>query len=163
MYNALTKKIFPALLKNRKENEILRIWTPACANGEEAYSLAICLFDFLKDKAISTPMQIFGTDLNETAIEKARNGLYDKSIVQNVSPQRLKKYFIKTDGHYQIIKAVRDVCIFAKHNLLKDPPFSRMDVISCQNVLIYIESNPQKKILQTFHYSLKPAGYLLLG
>jgi two-component system CheB/CheR fusion protein len=163
VYAALSKKIFPVLFKNRKENDIVRIWTPACANGEEAYSLAICLFDYLNDKAISTPIQIFGTDLNEAAIERARSGIYNKSALENVSPQRLQRYFLNIDGQYQIIKAIRDVCIFATHNLLKDPPFSRMDLISCQNVLIYIETNPQKKILQAFHYSLKPSGYLLLG
>ena len=163
VYDALGKKILPALFKNRKENDTIRIWTPACANGEEAYSVAICLFEFLQEKAIRTPIQIFGTDLNEAAIAKARSGVYNKGAMGNVSPERLKKYFIKTDGHYQIIKPIRDVCIFATHNLLKDPPFSRMDLISCQNVLIYIESNPQKKILQAFHYSLKPTGYLLLG
>jgi two-component system CheB/CheR fusion protein len=163
VYEALGKKIFPALLKNRTDGDIIRIWTPACANGEEAYSLAIALFDFLKEKAISTPIQIFGTDLNETAIDKARVGVYNPSVLQNVSPQRLKRYFMKIDGHYQIIKAIRDVCIFATHNLLKDPPFSRMDLISCQNMLIYIENNPQKKIMQAFHYSIKPTGFLLLG
>ena len=163
VYQALTKKIFPALFKDRKENEIVRIWTPACASGEEAYSLAICLSDFLKEASISAPIQIFGTDLNDTAIEKARTGIYNKSALGNTSPQFLERYFVKTDGRYQIIKPIRDVCIFATHNLLKDPPFSRMDLISCQNVLIYIETNPQKKILQAFHYSLKPSGYLLLG
>lgn len=163
VYDALSKKIFPALFKNRKNNDMIRIWTPACANGEEAYSLAICLFDYLKEKAISTPIQIFGTDLNEAAIDKARTAVYGKSVLEHVSPQRLERYFVKTDGHYQIIKPIRDVCIFAIHNLIKDPPFSRMDVISCQNVMIYLETNPQKKILQAFHYSIKPAGYLLLG
>jgi two-component system CheB/CheR fusion protein len=163
VYQALSKKIFPAILKERKEGETIRIWTPACANGEEAYSIAICLFEYLKEKAISTPIQIFGTDLNETAIDKARAGVYFKSVMHNISAQRLKNFFIKTDGQYQIIKAVRDVCVFATHNLLKDPPFSRMDLISCQNVFIYLESNPQRKILQAFHYSLKPTGYLLLG
>jgi two-component system CheB/CheR fusion protein len=163
VYQALGKKIFPAIFKNRKENDMVRIWAPACATGEEAYSLAICLFDYLKEKAISTPIQIFGTDLNDAAIDKARIGIYSKNVLHNVSPQRLKRYFLKIDGHYQIIKAIRDVCIFATHNLLKDPPFSRMDLISCQNVLIYIENNPQKKILQSFHYSIKPSGFLLLG
>ena len=163
VYQALTKKIFPAIFEDRKENDIVRIWTPACASGEEAYSVAICLFDFLKEKSISVPVQIFGTDLNETAIDKARTGIYNKSSLGHVSPQYLERYFTKTDGQYQIIKQVRDVCIFATHNLLKDPPFSRMDLISCQNVLIYIETNPQKKILQSFHYSLKRSGYLLLG
>jgi two-component system CheB/CheR fusion protein len=163
VYQALSNKIFPAMFKDRKENDTLRIWTPACANGEEAYSLAICLFNFLKDKSLATPFQIFGTDLNESAIDKARAGVYHKSALANVSPQDLERYFVKTDGRYQVVKSIRDVCIFATHNLLNDPPFSRMDLISCQNVLIYIETNPQRKILQSFHYSLKPAGYLLLG
>lgn len=163
VYQALTKKIFPAIFKSKKEHDVVRIWTPACANGEEAYSIAMCLFEYLKEKAISTPIQIFGTDLNEAAIDKARAGIYNKNVMQNVSAQRLKKYFIKTDGQYQIIKAIRDVCVFATHNLLKDPPFSRMDIISCQNVFIYLETNPQRKILQAFHYALKPTGYLLLG
>jgi two-component system CheB/CheR fusion protein len=163
VYEALSKKIFPALFKNRKPNDIIRVWTPACATGEEAYSLAICIFEYLKDKALSTSIQIFGTDLNDTAIDKARSGLYRQSALENLSPQRLNKFFQKADGQYQVIKAIRDMCIFATHNLLQDPPFSRMDLISCQNVLIYLESNPQKKILESFHYSLKPAGYLLLG
>lgn len=163
VYTALVKKIFPSIFKTKRDTDVVRIWTPACANGEEAYSIAICLFEYLKEKAISTPIQIFGTDLNEAAIDKARTGVYYKSVMQNVSPQRLKKYFIKTDGQYQIIKAIRDVCIFATHNLLKDPPFSRMDIISCQNVFIYLETNPQRKILQAFHYALKPTGHLLLG
>ena len=163
VYEALTNKIFPSLLKSRKENDMVRIWTPACANGEEAYSIAICLFEYLEDKAIRTPIQIFGTDLNENAIDKARAGVYRESELANVTPQQLQRYFIRTDGRYQIIKTIRDVCIFATHNLLEDPPFSRMDLISCQNVLIYLETNPQKKILQSFHYSLKATGYLLLG
>jgi two-component system, chemotaxis family, CheB/CheR fusion protein len=163
VYQALFETIFPAIFANRKPNDPIRIWCPACASGEEASSIAICLFEYLKEKAINTPIVIFGTDLNETAIEKARSGLYSASALQNVSPQRLKKFFVKTDGKYQIIKAVRDVCIFAVQNLLKDPPFSRIDLISCQNVMIYLETEPQRKILQSFHYGLKPAGYLLLG
>ncbi len=162
-YTMLTKKVFPALLKGRKSNDPIRIWVPACSSGEEAYSTAISLFEFLKEKALTTPIQVFATDISESAIDRARTGLYPKGAVQNISAPRLKKYFVKIDGSYQITKAVRDVCIFAAHNLLNDPPFSRMDLVSCQNVLIYLEAGPQKKILQAFHYALKPAGYLLLG
>jgi two-component system CheB/CheR fusion protein len=162
-YTTLAKKIFPALLKGRKPNDPVRIWIPACASGEEAYSTAICLFEFLKDKTVNTPIQIFATDLNEAAIEKARQGIYSKSSLENVSPQRLKKFFSKNNGGYQIIKPIRDVCIFATHDLLKHPPFSVMDVISCQNVLIYLEAQAQNKIMHSFHYALKPTGYLLLG
>jgi two-component system CheB/CheR fusion protein len=162
-YAVLVKKIFPALIKGRNTNNALRIWIPACASGEETYSIAICLFESLKGRSFSAPLQIFATDLNEKAIEKARAGVYSKGSLENVSPKRLKDYFIKKDGNYQIIKAIRDICVFAPHNLLKDPPFSRMDLISCKNVMIYLENIGQKKILTNFHYALKPAGYLLLG
>ncbi len=163
LYNALTTKILPVLLKNRKSNNPLRIWIPGCATGEEAVSMAIILLEYLGDKAFTTPIQIFATDLNEKAIDRSRSGIYFKSALQNVSQQRLKRFFVKVDGAYQVIKTIRDMCIFAPHNLLKDPPFSRMDIISCQNVLIYLESLPQNKIMHAFHYALKPTGYLILG
>jgi two-component system CheB/CheR fusion protein len=163
LYSALSKKIFPALMKNRRPNDPVRIWIPACATGEEPYSIAICLFEYLKDKAMSTPIQIFATDLSEAAINRARSGIYSQNSLANVSMQRMRKFFVKIDGSYQIIKPIRDVCIFATHNLLKDPPFSRMDIISCQNVLIYMEQTAQKKIMQAFHYALKASKYLLLG
>ena len=108
-------------------------------------------------------MQIFATDLNEKSVEKARAGIYLKTALENVSQQRRTRFFIKTNDHYQVVKAIRDMCIFAPHNLLRDPPFSRMDIISCQNVLIYLEAISQNKIMHAFHYALKPAGYLLLG
>jgi len=163
LYTALTKKIFPNLLRDRRANDPIRIWIPACATGEEPYSIAICFFEYLKDKAINTPIQIFSTDLSESAINKARAGIYGKNTLVNVSAQRLRKFFVKIDGSYQIIKPIRDICIFATHNLLKDPPFSRMDLISCQNVLIYMEQTAQKKIMQAFNYALKPSKYLVLG
>jgi two-component system CheB/CheR fusion protein len=163
LFTKLGKVIFPALFKNRKTGDPLRIWIPACSSGEEACSMAICLFEYLGEKAFVTPIQIFATDLSETAIEKARTGIYSKNSLQHVSPQRLKQFFVKIDGSYQIIKPIRDICIFATHNLLKDPPFSRMDLISCQNVMIYLATSAQKKILLAFHYALKPTGYLALG
>jgi two-component system CheB/CheR fusion protein len=163
LYTALSKKIFPALLKGRRANDPIRIWIPACATGEEPYSIAICLFEYLKDKTMNTPVQIFATDLSEPSIQKARTALYGKNALGSVSVQRLEKFFIKVGGQYQIIKPIRDICIFATHNLLKDPPFSRMDIISCQNVLIYMEPNSQKKILHAFHYALSPGKFLLLG
>jgi len=163
LYTALSKKIFPELLKDRRPSDPIRIWIPACATGEEPYSIAICFFEYLKDKAITTPIQIFATDLSELAINKARAGIYSRSALSNVSPQRLRKFFVKMDGNFQIIKPVRDICIFATHNLLKDPPFSRMDMISCQNVLIYMEQTAQRKIIQEFNYALKPSRFLVLG
>ena len=162
-YVLLAEKIFPALMKHRNSNDTLRIWVPACSSGEETYSIAICLFELLKERSVQAPIQIFATDINEKAIEKARMGVYSKASLEKVSPKRLKDYFIKLDDNYQIVKSIRDICVFATHNLLKDPPFSRMDLISCQNVMIYLENAGQKKILTTFHYALKPAGYLFLG
>jgi two-component system CheB/CheR fusion protein len=163
VYQALTNKLLPSLFKNRKSNDPIRIWVPGCATGEEPVSFAIVILEYLGEKAITTPIQIFATDLNEKAIEKARRGIYIKSALQNVSAHRLRRFFIKIDGKYQVVKTIRDMCIFAPHNLLKDPPFSRMDIISCQNVLIYLESIQQNKIMHAFHYALKPDGFLLLG
>ncbi|HKB44202.1 MAG TPA: chemotaxis protein CheB, partial [Chitinophagaceae bacterium] len=163
MNNALTTEVFPAILKDRKPSEPIRVWVPGCATGEEAISIAILLIEYLSEKGITIPIQIFATDLNEKAIEKARVGLYSKSAVENISAERLRRFFTKMDGHYQVVKNIREVCIFATHNLIKDPPFSRMDLISCQNVLIYLENAPQQRIMQTFHYALKPSGFLALG
>jgi two-component system CheB/CheR fusion protein len=161
--NVLKKKIFPQLFKNRKASDTIRIWIPACASGEEVGSMAITLFEYLGEKAIGTSIQIFGTDLSETAIDKARGGIYPITALQNLPATLIKRYFTKIDGRYQIIKSLRDICIFATHNLLKDPPFSKIDLISCQNVMIYLGTSAQKKILQAFHYALKPSSYLILG
>jgi two-component system, chemotaxis family, CheB/CheR fusion protein len=163
MYDTIEKFLLPQLFKNRKPNDPLRVWIPGCATGEEAVSIAITIVEFLKENAMTTPVQIFATDLNEKAIDRARTGVYNRAAVQNVSPARLKRFFIRLDGHYQVIKSIRDMCVFATHNLLQDPPFSRIDIISCQNVLIYLESFPQSKIMHSFHYSLKPDGYMILG
>jgi two-component system CheB/CheR fusion protein len=161
--NTMKKRIFPQLFKNRKSSDTIRIWIPACASGEEAGSMAIALFEYLGENAIGTSIQIFGTDLSDGAIDKARTGIYPASSLQNLPANLVKTYFTKVDGRYQIIKPLRDICIFASHNLLKDPPFSKIDLISCQNVMIYLGSAAQKKILQAFHYALKPSSYLVLG
>lgn len=162
-YKAIEKTVFPALLKTLKPADPIRIWIAGCATGEEAYSTAICLTEFLQQKKASNPVHIFATDLNDKAISVARLGIYPASLVQHISTQRLKKFFVRMDDHYQIIKSVREMCIFSQHDLLKDPPFSRIDLISCQNVLIYMESAPQRRILHSFHYALKPSGFLMLG
>ncbi len=162
-YKILATEVFPSFVKQEKTNEPIRIWVAGCSTGEEAYSIAISLFEFLEKKELTIPIQIFASDLDANAIEEARTGFYPLSALQRVSPDRLKRYFKKVESRYQIAKFVREVCVFSQHNLLKDPPFSRINLISCQNVLIYLETNPQKKVLQTFHYALKPAGYLFLG
>jgi two-component system, chemotaxis family, CheB/CheR fusion protein len=162
-YETLQKTVYPQLLKDRKTTEPIRIWISGCATGEEAYSTAITITEFLEEKKLPVPVMIFSTDLDEKAIEKARLGIYNKNSVQRISAGRLKKFFTKVDGHYQIAKPIRDMCIFSVHNLMKDPPFSRIDLVSCQNVLIYMEAAPQRRILQSFHYALKTTGFLLLG
>ncbi|HYI77519.1 MAG TPA: CheR family methyltransferase, partial [Chryseolinea sp.] len=162
-YKALVENVFPAIVKQGSTTEPLRVWIAGCSTGEEAYSVAICLIEFLASKELSIPIQIFASDLDSNAIEKARLGIYPVSSLAGVSPNYLNKYFIKSDGAFQIIKSVRQICVFSQHNLLKDPPFSRMDLISCQNVLIYLDNTPQEKVLQTFHYALKPNSFLFLG
>lgn len=162
-FKILEKQIFPALVSERKHLDPIRIWIAGCSTGEEAYSIAICLMEFLEEKELSLPIQIFASDLDANAIERARLGIYSTSSLQGISPNHLKKYFKKIDGHHQIVPSVREFCVFSQQNLLKDPPFSRMDLISCQNVLIYLDAHPQARILQTFHYALKPSGFLCLG
>ena len=162
-YQTLSNEIFPALMRERKPGYPVRIWVAGCATGEEAYSVAIILNEYLSKSKLTVPFQIFASDLDAGAIGKARLGIYPVSALSGVSEKYLNQYFNKIDSQYQVVKAIRENCVFAHHNLLKDPPFSRMDLISCQNVLIYLETGPQKKILQTFHYSLKSNGFLFLA
>ncbi|SEA47524.1 CheR family methyltransferase [Pedobacter hartonius] len=162
-FELLCSIILPALLNQKSPNEPLRIWIAGCATGEEAYSFAICLQEFLGDKAALIKIQIFATDISETAIAKARTGIYRPSDINGLTPERRKRFFTKIDDNYLVNKNIRDMCIFAHHNLLKDPPFSKVDLISCRNVLIYLEPVLQKRIFNTFHYSLNPEGFLMLG
>ena len=159
----LSKMVFPTLLQSKRPDQILRIWVPGCSTGEEAYSLAILLAELLGPKFKEVAIQIFATDLSDGVISKARSGLYSPGELDNVSPQRLQRFFTKIDGKYCIAKAIRDRCVFAPHNILKDPPFPRLDLISCCNLFIYLDSQLQKKIIATFHYALLPGGYLILG
>lgn len=159
----LKNNLLPEIVKNKKHNEAIRIWVPACSTGQEVYSLAILLIEVLGEQYAHLPIQIFATDLSEAAINKARLAVYSKADVQDVSPKRLQRFFTKLDGSYRIIKAIRDLCVFATHNIAKDPPFSRLDIVSCCNLLIYIDNGLQKKIISTFHYALNDKGYLILG
>jgi two-component system, chemotaxis family, CheB/CheR fusion protein len=162
-HNYLKETLLPKLLKRKKENEALRIWVPACSTGEEAYSIAMMVLE-IKDKlAVDVRTQIFATDLSEAAIAKARVGVFSKQELEAVSPRRRQRFFTKTDGNFRVSKAVRDMCVFAPHNVLRDPPFSRLDFISCCNLLIYFDVAAQKKTLNAFHYGLNNDGYLMLG
>jgi two-component system CheB/CheR fusion protein len=159
----LRKSLLPRIIKSKAPGEPIRIWVPACSTGEEAYSLAILLIEVLGERANNTSIQIFATDLSENAIAKARLGLYSKNDLQNITPKRLQRFFTRVDNGYRIVKAIRDLCVFAPHNVFKDPPFSRIDLISCCNLLIYLDTILQKKLIATFHYALNNNGYLVLG
>ncbi|MCC5635545.1 PAS domain-containing protein [Nostoc sp. CHAB 5844] len=162
-FEALKIKIFPIITRERNSDFPIRIWVAGCSTGEEAYSMAICLLEYLHNQGIKRPIQIFATDINEVAIEKARNGIYKHSQLVDVSADRLQRFFVPVEGGYQISKPVREACVFARQNLISDPPFSRLDLITCRNVLIYLGSAVQKKLFPIFHYSLQPTGFLMLG
>ncbi len=165
IFENLCKLVFPGIVKNKeKESEDskpIRIWVAGCSTGEEVYSMAICLREYLGEN--SEKLQIFATDISEPAILKARSGIYSANEVAGLSAKRLQEFFIKTPNGYQANKSIRELCVFANHNFLRDPPFGKMDMISCRNVMIYFEPYLQKKALITFHYALNPMGYLFLG
>ena len=163
VFEALKAKIFPMLLKDRDPALPVRVWVPGCATGEEVYSIAICLLESMSGQPAHASIQLFGTDVSRRSIEAARRGIYADSISSDVSTERLRRYFIKLDKGYQISKRVREVCVFAEHNLAQDPPYSRLDLVSCRNVLIYLGGAAQRSIVAGFHYALRTQGFLLLG
>jgi len=162
-FRALKKRFLPALMKQKGRKGELRVWVPGCATGEEVYSLAIVILETLGDAASTMRIQIFGTDLSEIGIDRARIGIYSSAIEKDVSPARLTRFFKKLDSTYQVNRMVRDICTFARQNITADPPFSRLDLISCRNVLIYLGPQLQKRCLPIFHYALNPGGFLMLG
>ena len=168
VFQTLSDTLFPALFKHKPHDEPIRVWIAGCSTGEEAFSIAICLHEFLSKKGNPpfwgrSAIQIFASDISESAIKKARAGIYDKAEVEHLSEARVKNYFTKNKGGYEVVKVIRDMCVFAQHNFLKDPPFAKIDLISCRNVLIYMDTFLQRKALTTFHYVLKENGFLLLG
>ena len=162
-FDDLCTKVFPELIKNKSSVNPLRIWIAGCSTGEEAYSMAMCLHEYFSDKVSAIKIQIFATDISEKSIAIARTGVYGKRELEGMPEWRLNQFFTRIDGNYQVKKMVRDMCVFAVHNFLKDPPFAKIDFISCRNVLIYMEPFLQKKAFITFHYALNEKGYLLLG
>jgi two-component system CheB/CheR fusion protein len=162
-FEALKKHAFPELLKHKPEDAPLRLWAAGCSTGEEVYSLAISLLEFLGDRRRQGPIQIFGSDVSAQAIEKARAGLYPESALRDLSKERRTRYFTQVEGGYRIAKAVRELCVFVRHDLARDPPFSKLDLVTCRNVLIYFTPALQKRVLATFHYCLNNPGFLLLG
>lgn len=161
-FDFIKKNVFAAMIAERREK--VRIWTIGCASGQEAYSLAMIFLEAAARVSHPPPrLQIFGTDLNETLLNRARRGLYPKSLMQGVSPARLKNFFVEEPGGYRVTKALRDMCIFGRQDILNGPPFSRMDFVSCRNLLIYIDPLAQKRVFPTLHYALRPGGHLFLG
>jgi two-component system, chemotaxis family, CheB/CheR fusion protein len=163
LFQALCEQVLPGLLKERPPDEPLRIWVAGCATGEEVYSIAMCLLERTAELSKNPSLQIFATDLSEGALAKARDGTYLVNIARDVSPERLRRFFTKVGGHYQISKAIREMCVFARHDVTRDPPFSRLDLVSCRNVLIYLEPRLQEAVFETFHYALRPGGFLVIG
>ncbi len=162
-FNALREIVLPEICQNKPPNLPIRIWVVGCASGEEVYSIAITLLEFFDNLPKKYPIQIFATDISLVAIERARAGIYSSKSVIDISPDRLRRFFIPVEGGYQIGKLVRNLCVFAKQDLVSDPPFSRLDLISCRNMLIYLEPVLQKKVMPIFHYALNTNGFLMLG
>jgi two-component system CheB/CheR fusion protein len=163
-FDALQRVVYPAILAARGGGSLpIRIWVPGCSTGEEAYSHAISLVEYLGDERADVPIQLFGTDLSEAAVQRARAAVYKECIETDVSPSRLRRFFHKADGGYQISKTIRDLCIFSTQNIFSDPPFSRMDLVSCRNVMIYLSQALQKRMIPIFHYALNSTGFLMIG
>ena len=161
-FQALERTVVPDVLE-RHANGDVRVWVPSCSSGEEAYSVAMLLRERTERLQRPPKIQIFATDIDASALAEARRGRYTNAVEKQVSPERLARFFVKRGDSYTVTKDIRDLCIFTPHDLLKDPPFSRMDLVCCRNLLIYLELALQRRVIETFHYALRPGGYLLLG
>ncbi|HVT37591.1 MAG TPA: chemotaxis protein CheB [Gemmatimonadaceae bacterium] len=161
-FDVLQRKVFPAAV-HAQTDEPFRVWVLGCATGQEAYSIAMAYVESGDKAPRKRRLQIFATDLNETVLHQGRGGLYPKSLLQDMSPTRLRRFFTEEEGGFRVVKSLRDMIVFARQDLISDPPFSRVDLISCRNLLIYLQPSLQKKALATFHYALKPGGFLFLG
>ena len=163
MFQLLRAHVFPEILTGKAEDTPVRLWVPGCSTGEEVYSLAICLLEHLQENNRTHPIQIFGSDISDWAVQRARAGVYPETVLRDLSEKRRRSYFSKVDGGFRISKAVRDLCVFVRHDLARDPPFSKVDLVSCRNVLIYLDQPLQKRVLPMFHYCLNQPGFLVLG
>ncbi len=162
----LQQKIFPRLVKNhqgRPAHDTLRVWTLGCSTGQEAYSIAMCWMEFAAKTRTHLALQIFSTDVHLPYLDRARSGVYSQSLLQDVSEERLRRFFVEVEGGFRVSKPIRDICVFARQNALTDPPFSQIDLISCRNMLIYVRPELQQKIIPVLHFALKPGGVLFLG
>lgn len=162
VFDKLIEDVFPSIIGERAGDEV-RVWVPGCAAGQEAYSIIMAFMEFAERATCRARLQVFSTDLNEAALEQGRSGFYPKSALRQVSAERLKRFFVEEPTGYRVSRTLRDAVVFARHNVLKDPPFSRIDLVSCRNLMIYLEPPLQKKLLLAFHYALKQNGFLILG
>jgi two-component system CheB/CheR fusion protein len=162
-FSVLEEKILPQLYKDKPEGSVIRVWVAGCATGEEGYSIAILLRELMNDLQKEFKVQIYCTDLDEDAIAIARIGFYPPNIALDVNPERLRRFFVQEDGGFRIKKEIRETVVFAVHNVIKDPPFTKLDLLSCRNLLIYLKPELQEKLISVFHYALKPEGVLFLS
>ncbi|WP_218022974.1 chemotaxis protein CheB, partial [Calidithermus terrae] len=162
-FAVLEHEIIPRLFAGKGPADSVRVWSCGCATGEEAYSLAILLSEYAQTLTDAPRLQVFASDINEEAVRAAREGQYDETIAADVPPERLHRFFVKDGGNYRVRKEVRDLVLFAPHNVLRDPPFSRLDLVVCRNLLIYLNRDMQERVLELFHFALRPHGYLFLG
>ena len=163
VFASLKENVLPAILKDRRDGDPVRVWVPGCSTGEEIYSLAICFVEYFVEKGLEFSLQLFGTDVSDRVIDKARSGFYSESSLAGLSAERRRRFFSRSDAGYQISRNIREMCVFSRHNVVRDPPLSRMDLISCRNLLIYLTPALQKRVISTFGYALQPAGCLVLG
>jgi two-component system CheB/CheR fusion protein len=163
VFKALGVQVIPLLFEGKEASDSIRIWVPGCATGEEAYSVGILLLEEMSHRDIRPRIQVFGSDLDNLALATAREGRYPATIEADVSEERLRRFFTREGDHYRVKRELREIAIFAFHSVLRDPPFSRMDLISCRNLLIYLDKGLQEQVIGTFHYALNPGGFLLVG
>lgn len=162
-FAALEQDILPRIFHDKRSDEQVRIWVAGCATGEEAYSIAMLCAEHVLDTLDAPSVQIFATDIDEAALARARKGVYTANETADVSPERLRRFFTVEDQRYQVRRELRDMVLFATHNILKDPPFAHIDMVTCRNVLIYLNHTAQERVMETLHFALKPGGYLFLG
>jgi two-component system, chemotaxis family, CheB/CheR fusion protein len=162
-FEALGSEVIPKLIANKKQDDQIRVWVAGCASGEEAYSLAILLCEQLARVDAPPKVQLFATDIDDQALDVARAGRYAEASVRDISPARLERFFVKDGNSYRVAKEVREMCVFSVHNLIKDAPFSRLDLVSCRNLLIYLDATLHERVIPLFHFALRNGGYLFLG
>ena len=161
-FETLQAEIIPRLLKDKGADDQIRVWVPGCATGEEVYSIAILLKEAIDQQSGNPKVQIFGTDIDDARSRIARTGRYDKTTA-GVSPERVERWFAGDGNEFRPVKEVREMCVFSVQSVVKDPPFSKLDLISCRNLLIYMDASLQDRVMRTFHYALNPNGFLFLG